>query len=103
MHPEIIEVVFIKEPLPQPELKPAEKNTGSIVLMAHCLARNGQLPIDQAARYTKTQATFSDALAAVRQQLWHPANFFTSRSASDMIKLPRALYSGLCHALCYAA
>src|SRR3954447_14094373 len=74
-----------------------------VTLLAHCLARNGQLPIDQAAWYTKTQATFSDAIAAVRQQLWHPANFFTSRSEGDMIKVPRALYSGLCHAICHAA
>src|SRR3982751_704847 len=75
-----------------------------VTLLAHCLvAHNGQLPMNQAAWYTKTQATFSDALAAVRRQLWHPANFFTSRSERDMINLPRALYSGLRHALCYAA
>jgi len=74
-----------------------------VTLLAHRLARNGQLPIRQAAWYTKTQATFSDAIAAVRQQLWHPANFFTSRSELDMIKLPQTLFSGLCHAVCYAA
>jgi hypothetical protein len=74
-----------------------------VTLLAHRLVRNGQLPIRQAAWYTKTQATFSDAIAAVRQQLWHPANFFTSRSKGDMIKVPRRLYSGLCHAICYAA
>ena len=51
-----------------------------VTLLAHRLARSGQLPIRQAAWYIKTQATFSDAIAAVRQQLWHPANFFTSRS-----------------------
>jgi DDE superfamily endonuclease len=49
-----------------------------VTLLAHWLARNGQLSIQQAAWYTKTQATFSDAIAAVRQQLWHPANFFMS-------------------------
>ena len=74
-----------------------------VTLLAHRLARNGQLPINQAAWYVKTNATFSDAIAAVRQQLWHPANFFTSHSESDIIKLPRALFSGLCHAVSYAA
>lgn len=74
-----------------------------ITLLAHRLAQKGQLPILQAAWYTKTQATFSDAIAAVRQQLWHPANFFTSHSEHNMVKIPHALFSGLCHAVCYAA
>jgi hypothetical protein len=74
-----------------------------VTLLAHRLARNGQLPIRQAAWYTKTQATFSDAIAAVRQQLWHPTNFFTSRSEHKMVKIPHALFSGLCHAVCCAA
>jgi DDE superfamily endonuclease len=74
-----------------------------VTLLAHRLAHNGQLPIRQAAWYSKTHATFSDAIAAVRQQLWHPANFFTSHSAHNMVKIPHALLSGLCHAVCYAA
>jgi hypothetical protein len=74
-----------------------------VTLLAHRLARNGQLPIRQAAWYVKTQPTFSDAIAAVRQQLWHPANFFTSHSTDKMLKIPHALYSGLCHAVSYAA
>jgi hypothetical protein len=74
-----------------------------VTLLAHRLARNGQLPIRQAAWYTKTQATFSDAIAAVRQQLWHPSNFFTCHSKHKMVKIPHALYSGLCHAISYAA
>jgi hypothetical protein len=74
-----------------------------VTLLAHALANDGHLPIRQAAWYIKTQATFSDAIAAVRQQLWYPANFFTSRSAGNMVKIPRVLFSGLCHAVCYAA
>jgi hypothetical protein len=74
-----------------------------VTLMAHRLTRNGQLPIRQAAWYIKTQATYSDAIAAIRQQLWHPANFCTSRSEHKMLKMPHALFSGLCHAACYAA
>ena len=74
-----------------------------VTLLANRLARNGQLPIRQAAWYVKKQATFSDAIAAVRQQLWHPANFFTSHSKHIMMKIPHALFSGLCHAISYAA
>ncbi len=74
-----------------------------VTLLAHRLARNGQLPIRQAAWYVNKQPTFSDAIAAVRQQLWHPANFFTSHSKHNMMKIPHALYSGLCHAVSYAA
>jgi hypothetical protein len=74
-----------------------------ITLLAHCLAQQGQLPIRQAAWYTKTQPTFSDAIAAVRQQLWRPANFFTSRPERNIVKIPHALFSGLCHAVSYAA
>jgi hypothetical protein len=74
-----------------------------VTLLANRLACNGHLPIRQSAWYIKEQPTFSDAIAAVRQQLWHPANFFTSRSEPNMMKIPRALFSGLCHAVCYAA
>jgi hypothetical protein len=74
-----------------------------ITLLAHPLARGGKLPVRQAAWYSKTQPTFSDAIAVVREQLWHPMNFFTSRSEQDAIKIPRALFAGLCQAACYAA
>jgi hypothetical protein len=74
-----------------------------VTLLAHRLARNGPIPIRQAAWYVKTQATFSDAIAAVRQQLWHPANFLTSACERDIVEIPRALFSGLCHAVSYAA
>jgi hypothetical protein len=79
------------------------RNATIVTLLAHHLTRNGQLPIRQAAWYIKKQATFSDAIAVVRQQLWHPANFFTSHSKDKIVKIPHALYSGLCHAVSYAA
>ena len=74
-----------------------------ITLLAHSLARGGKLPVRQAAWYSKTQPTFSDAIAVAREQLWHPMNFFTSRSKQHVIKIPRALFAGLCQAACYAA
>jgi hypothetical protein len=74
-----------------------------VTLLAHRLARAGELPIRQAAWYRKTQPTFSDAIALIREQLWHPSNFFTSHLDHHVIKIPRLLLSGLCHAACYAA
>jgi hypothetical protein len=74
-----------------------------VTLFANRLARAGTLPIRQAAWYRKTQPTFSDAIALLREQLWHPSNFFTSHLRQDVIKIPRLLFSGLCQALCYAA
>lgn len=74
-----------------------------VTLLAHHLARAGELPIRQAAWYCKTKPTFSDAIALLREQLWHPANFSMSYSEHQLMKIPRALFSGLCQAACYAA
>jgi len=74
-----------------------------VTLLAHRLVRAGELPMRQAAWYRKTQPTFSDAIALVREQLWQPLNFSTSRFHQQMIKVPRLLFSTLCQALCYAA
>src|SRR5499427_8204137 len=38
-----------------------------------------------AAWYTKSELTFSDAIAAVRRALWSPPNFSISRKKSDMV------------------
>jgi hypothetical protein len=73
-----------------------------ITLLAHRLARRGTLPVRQSAWYVKPQPTFSDAIALVRQRLWRPTRFLTSRSNRNMIKIPRALLEGLSQAACYA-
>ncbi len=73
-----------------------------ITLMAHRSARCGKLPIRQSAWYTKPCATFSDALAVVRQRLWRQLGFSLSRSTSDMPKLPPVVLERLTNALCYA-
>ena len=74
-----------------------------ITLLAHRIAHGGALPMRHAAWYSKTKPTFSDAIAAVREQLWHPMNFFTSRSKRHVIEIPRALFASLCQAACYTA
>ena len=74
-----------------------------ITLLANRLARDEKLPIRQAAWRRKTQPTFSDAIALVREQLWQPSHFFTSHLQQDVIKIPRLLFSALCQTLSYAA
>jgi hypothetical protein len=73
-----------------------------VTLLAHRLARRGTLPVHQSAWYVKPQATFSDAIALVRERIWRRTTFFTSRSDRDVIKIPRALLAGLSQAACYA-
>lgn len=74
-----------------------------ITLLAHRLARAGELPVRQAAWYRKTLPTFSDAIALIREQLWQPSNFFTSHLDHHVTKIPRLLLSCLYQAACYAA
>src|SRR5437764_225364 len=40
-----------------------------VVLLGHALHPDGQVPVQQAAWYPKTQATFADVLATVRRHL----------------------------------
>jgi hypothetical protein len=73
-----------------------------ITLLAQHSARRGKLPVRQSAWYTKESATFSDALAVVRQKCWRELGFSLSRSNGDIPKLPSAVLERLSHALCYA-
>lgn len=74
-----------------------------VTLLAHPLASRDQLPIRWAAWYTKQWPTFSDALAAVRYQLWHHQGFHLSLSDADVVKIPRPLLKRFIDTLCYAA
>ena len=53
--------------------------------------------------YRKPLPTFSDALAAVRRQLWTREDFHVSANAADLDELPRTTLNRLIHAACYAA
>jgi hypothetical protein len=55
-----------------------------------------------AAWYVKQEATFSDAIAAVRRILWGVPNLSTSRQSPETVKIPLALLQRLTEALCYA-
>jgi len=60
------------------------------------------LPFRQASWYPKEEATFSDALAAVRKDLWNHANSSMSASGDDMLLIPRATLEALLETACYS-
>ena len=74
-----------------------------ITLAAHLLVERAQLSVRQAAWYVKERPTFSDALSAVRQQLWFPAAIFSMSAAEpDIVKIPRSLFDRLVDTVCYS-
>lgn len=73
-----------------------------VVLMAKVL-HHETLPIRQASWYPKSEATFSDALAAVRSDLWHNANYGSSAQTDDCCLIPQATLRSLLEIACYSA
>ena len=69
------------------------------VWAAEIQARRG-LPLDAAYWYPKRAPTFSDALAAVRAELWRAEAFATSRSDPDGTKIPAGLLERLLLVAC---
>ena len=74
-----------------------------VTLWAHDLAAETPLVPATAAWYPKSHCTFSDAIAAVRRQIWHHQVSFMSRCHRDSIKIPRQLWDRAANALAYAA
>ena len=74
-----------------------------VTLLAHRLSEGAELPVRSAAWYTKTEATFSDALALVRQHLWSTMKCTNSAVKSGVVPIPAAMLHGLIDTLCYAA
>ena len=72
-----------------------------VVLMAEVL-HSKSLPIQQAYWYPKKEATFSDALAAVRSDLWRGMNCSTSAQDPNMFLIPQATLSSLLKLACYS-
>lgn len=74
-----------------------------VVLWAHQLQSQLEFPLPQSTWYNKSLPTFVDALAFVRQHLWQARLFPSSRSTTDMVKIPKALLDCWFSLLCYAA
>ena len=72
-----------------------------VALFGQALFPDGQVPVAQAAWYTKSEATFSDLLAAVRRALWGDFTFQTAPHAPDMLLVPRSFLDRLAFAACF--
>ena len=72
-----------------------------VTLLAHQHVRRGRLPTRQAAWYAKAQPTFSDALAVVREHLWHHLCFDLLGAGINGAKSPQLLWDRLIPALSY--
>lgn len=70
-----------------------------VSVFAHRLALRGRTLVRPAAWYTKTLPTFSDALAAVRAELWRCPQWHTSHANHDIAQLPMAIFQCLMPAL----
>lgn len=73
-----------------------------VPLLAQALHPTAQIPIRRSAWYQKTEATFADALAAVRQHLWQHFSSDTSEVDQDVVKIPRSEFDRLLQAVCYS-
>lgn len=74
-----------------------------VTLLANALRQDKPWIVRSAAWYAKEQPTFSDALALVRRCLWSSGHLQTSPLATEVVKIPRALFECLTVAVCYAA
>lgn len=74
-----------------------------VTLWAHDLAASRTLRPRTAAWYPKPALTFSDAIAAVRREIWRHQISFMSRPRRDHIEIPRLIWDRMENALAHAA
>ena len=74
-----------------------------VTIWTHELSKSRKLKIRTAAWYPKAALTFSDAIAAVRREIWAHQISFMSRPRRDSIEIPRHIWHRMENALAYAA
>jgi len=74
-----------------------------VTVWADDLHRSQALVVRSASWYRKTELTFSDALAAIRRQIWADAALVTCPCHGEMAKTPTQIYNRLADLACYAA
>ena len=74
-----------------------------VAVWADDLHRSQTLVVRSPSWYRKTELTFSDALAAVRRQIWADAALMTCPCHGEMSKTPTEIYNRLADLACYAA
>src|SRR5215475_13614618 len=73
-----------------------------VTLWTHDLAKSKNLKPRTAAWYSKSTLTFSDAIAAVRREIWAHQISFMSRPRRDHIEIPIHIWRRVENALAYA-
>jgi len=76
---------------------PALLGLFSLVVLMALRLHPQELPCQTARWYPKQEATFCDALAAVRNRLWQLDNYFNSPDTADAILIPVHLFRALRH------
>jgi len=74
-----------------------------VTLWAHDLSKSRKLKPRTAAWYPKAVLTFSDAIAAVRREIWRHQISFMSRPSRDSIEIPTIIWQRTENALAHAA
>ena len=74
-----------------------------VTLLSHDLFKRRKFKPRGAAWYTKTVLTFSDAIAAIRREIWLHQISFMSRPRGDSVEIPRHIWNRVESALAYAA
>jgi hypothetical protein len=74
-----------------------------VALAADDMHRQRKLAVRSAGWYRKERPTFSDAIAAVRRQLWAEAALSMSPPDAESEKVPRELFNRLADLACYPA
>jgi hypothetical protein len=74
-----------------------------VTLWANDLAKSRKLKPKTAAWYPKAVLTFSDAIAAVRREIWRHQISFMSRPSRDRVEIPRHIWQRMENALVHAA
>jgi hypothetical protein len=74
-----------------------------VTLWAHDLSRSRKLKPRTAAWYPKAVLTFSDAIAAVRREIWAHQISCMSRPHRDTVEIPRHIWRRMENALAHAA
>jgi hypothetical protein len=74
-----------------------------VTVLALQLSQAGQIPVPVTAWYHKTEPTFADCLALVRQHLWRARYLMNSAPEADIMQFPREALDLLIHGLPSAA
>jgi DDE superfamily endonuclease len=74
-----------------------------ITLLSHDIFKQRKLKPRTVAWYTKSVLTFSDAIAAIRREIWLHQISFMSRPHRNSVEIPRHIWNRVQDALAYAA